>query len=80
MSRVRDDARKNKRRDFALYHDDGALVGSFEIGYGDGCYEQFTEDGECYGGTVAETHEPGSHDELRALIVEPRRARFGRAS
>jgi hypothetical protein len=73
MSRARDDARKNKRRQFATMRDDGEPVGSFWIGHADGCQEGFTEDGDGYSAAFAETHEPGSHDELHQIIVEPRR-------
>lgn len=87
MSRARDDARRNNRRWFALYHDrrsaarvwgafddgEGERVGAFCIGHADGCQEVFTEDGQCFEAEFVETHEPGSHDELHRVLVEPRR-------
>lgn len=81
MTRVRDDRRRNTRRDFALYHpnSDGdddygpRRVGAFWLGYADGCHEGFTEDGACFEADFAETHVRGEHDEMQRLLVEPRR-------
>jgi hypothetical protein len=80
MSRDRDDRRRINRRDFAMWHDatddyERALVGSFWIGHADGCSEQFTERGDCIAAEFVETHEPGSHDELHRILVEPRQSR-----
>jgi hypothetical protein len=74
VSRTRDDRRRNMRGHFAMNRaDDGGPVGSFTLGYGDGCYESFHEDGTAYAMDRAESHEPGSHDEMVRLLVEPRR-------
>ena len=61
MSRARDDKRRNRRRAFALYHDDGSRVGAFWLGEADGCQTGYLEDGTPFESTFSEGHEPGSH-------------------
>lgn len=70
MSRARDDARRNNRREFALYRtltDDDyerSEVGSYTLGQADGCWTEYRENGQMLSGCHSEAHEPGSHFDL----------------